>query len=284
MSRMSRSLERSQRIAAAAEEECRRSGHPVIDAEHLFLALFMVGGPAGTVLTNLGIDLNEARSAADHARRRAPNQQAVTTTPATAESRPGWTRQARRLSGVYGRNGDDRTLLLALLEEPSGAVIAVLGELGVSASAARQATEAQQAEEPAHPRTTPGAGRHAVEVHGYVPVPVADVWALVADPTRRSEWAGSRESDGTSHVVVTCAEQSLIEWEIGSTTGAESPAFRLVISLAPDGPGTRLTLSSRWPRRRGVAAVRQYTLGPLQRLSVRQMLRGKHQAISRRLV
>lgn len=323
MNRVSRTLERSQRIATAAIDECRRLGHPQIDLEHLFLALLVVGGPAGKVLRSQGISLAAAREAVEgvHAERIASfgiasPVLAGSTVPEPTYAQITWTERARRVSGALGGlNGDDRPLLMALLDEPSGLVEEVLAELGVRPDGVRQAAENYRPEDAAPADSDPkddGAWL-AVGVEGYVPAPLTEVWALVSDPTRRMEWdsfthsgaqvqddgllvltAATTRADGkrlrfppdrvrTAHAVVTSEDERLIEWEITAPDRPEAPAARFSVALAPDGDGTRLALTNRWRRRQGMGALIQSALGPLQRFAVRQALLGKLAGMSRRL-
>ncbi len=73
MSKIMRTIKWFREMSVLAEDEQRRSGHPDIDTEHLFLALLSIGGPVTQALAGQGVTLSGAREAfADvHARRAA---------------------------------------------------------------------------------------------------------------------------------------------------------------------------------------------------------------------
>src|SRR6476469_9305137 len=65
--RFDKFTERARRVLTLAQEEAQRFNHNYIGTEHLLLGLVREGdGVAAKVLNNLGVSLNDARSAVEH--------------------------------------------------------------------------------------------------------------------------------------------------------------------------------------------------------------------------
>ena len=321
MSRLTEMFVRSQQLSVAAKEEAQRVGRTEIDLDHLLLALAVVGGPSSDVLRGAGLSVRSLRDAADrvHERRIA----SLGVTAARVEPGPipdpslgdvGWSRPAdTAFRALDGLDVDDRAILAALLDEPSGHVPEVLAEGGVEIDDLRSRLDA--APRP-HRRvsTDDGPGWRSVSVVGFVEASPEEVWSLVSDPARRLEWdttsyssyvvgedgvararAEVRRADGseqrhrtqvlaTEHREVERVEGSTVEWDI---TWPDLPAGRLRqrfrIEVEPDGDSTRLRLTQRWTRGRGLRGVVQRALLPVQRFLFRQQLLAKAASVSRAL-
>lgn len=63
MSKVRRTVRWFRDMSVLAEDEQRRSGHPEIEVEHLFLALLSIGGPVTEALAEGGVALASAREA-----------------------------------------------------------------------------------------------------------------------------------------------------------------------------------------------------------------------------
>lgn len=321
MSRLTEMFVRSQQLSVAAKEEAQRAGRTEIDLDHLLIALAVVGGPSSDVLRGAGLSVRTLRDAAVrvHERRIA----SLGITAARVEPGPipdpslgdvGWSRPAEAaFRALDGLDVDDRAILAALLDEPSGHVLEVLAEGGAERDDLR--TRLDAAPRP-HRRvsTDDGPGWRSVSVAGFVEASPEEVWSLVSDPARRLEWdrthyssyvvgddgvararAEVRRPDGkearhrpqlllTEHRVVDVAVGSRVEWEISWPDwrgGGLRQRFR--IDLEPDGTSTRLRLTQRWARRRGPRGALQRLLLPLQRFLVRQHLLAKAASVSRAL-
>lgn len=319
MSTFSALWRRSQAISVAAKEEQELLGHPEIDVEHLFLALVIVGGVSSRVLEDLGVTLRDARGACArvHAEQLAPlgmefpSMESAAAIPDPSVGGFRWSDRGRGVMRKAELQDDDRGLLLALLEEPSGHVSRIVRQLGVSETAVREAARGCRV-----PVSPPGAGKtpvgkHAVSFTARVPSPPAAVWALVADPDRRLEWEGyffesfiqrtdgvlvatarGRRPDGktarirpelriSEHVLSACEPQQFIEWEI-SWPAKPGDRFRrrFSIELQQDGAGTLVTLTQ---KRLSPPGFRARLLFPLLCFSIRQGHFARIDAISRAL-
>lgn len=63
MRRIMQTMKWFREVSVLAEDEQRRSEHPEIDVEHLFLALVSIGGPVTDALARQGVTLGSAREA-----------------------------------------------------------------------------------------------------------------------------------------------------------------------------------------------------------------------------
>lgn len=169
MTRLAARLKRAQALSVAAKEEYQRAGHPAIDVEHLLLALLVVGGASGRALAEQGVTLASAREAGErvHADLLRSLGIELTTSAATdlapdpllADTR--WSARALVVMREDALAHDDRGLLLALLDEPSGHVREILGLLDVDESALR-ASLARGPQAEAASQSPAGAGAGAV--------------------------------------------------------------------------------------------------------------------------
>lgn len=186
---------RSQAIAIAAKAEQERFGHHAIDLEHLFVGLMTTRGTAGCILSSMGVTLRAVRQAAGRA-----NLGRITSfgpEPHTADpSEARWTERAQKLLQDVDVQDDDRALLLALIDEPSGHITCLLGHLSLTPDAVREAAVAYRHGTPPQFSLAcqdlslrHSSGRTFTHI-AYLPCRPEAVWDLVSDPSRRLEWDG----------------------------------------------------------------------------------------------
>ncbi|WP_432511549.1 SRPBCC family protein [Kineococcus sp. SYSU DK001] len=197
-------LRQSRYVTSAALEEAARLGHPELDLEHLLLGLLVTGGPSAALLTTAGIDLPALRRAVAEVQQHDLAHLGVQVpAPASPDGPEPSFRAAQaipfndRAMAVMKRipyDGDDRELLLALLDDEGRRVERVLAHLGADVDALRAAS----APDAAAPGITAGESDGAGFVHVQdVPVDAARVWDLVSDVRRRSEWDDACVEAGT---------------------------------------------------------------------------------------
>ena len=218
------------RLSVAGMEEASRSGLRVADIDHLLLALTLEEAEAGRALRAQGLTIDRARSAVaeQHA-----GQMAVlglhTDAPESGRivfhETDGyrWSPRTERVftQASAGRNaGDAAAVLRALLDEPSGLIVAIVRRAGGDPEAVRAALEQVAPERPSATRSDALSG----ETVSFVPAPPHAVWALVSDPARIPEWESSIGSVGEVAAVV-------------AAPGASWPAR--AVTIAPDGKAVR---------------------------------------------
>lgn len=143
MNKIMRTLKWFREMSILAEDEQRRSGHPEIDFEHLFLALVTIGGPVTDALAERAVTLTVAREAFEelHAHRLAslgvvrPSSEDSLRRIPEGTTRGGFVysdgaRKALELAS--NRPSQDSALFQTLVEEPSGHIREVLQRLGVN--------------------------------------------------------------------------------------------------------------------------------------------------------
>lgn len=127
----------ARRAVVAARREARALGHAYVRAEHGFLSLLSVGGPAAQLLADFGIDGEAARTVVAEVIPADP--QRGERVPMDVRLRAAWGRsapaEARRLGDDQVRSGH---VLLALLRSSDYAQLgAILARLGADASELR---------------------------------------------------------------------------------------------------------------------------------------------------
>ena len=132
--------DRARKVLSLGQEEAQRFNHNYIGTEHLLLGLVREGdGVAAKVLNNLGVSLNDARSAVEHIIGRGDR---------VALGEIGLTPRAKRVielavdeSARLGHHyiGTEH-LLLGLIREGEGIAAGVLESLGVNLEKARRET------------------------------------------------------------------------------------------------------------------------------------------------
>lgn len=321
MNKIMRTIKWFREMSVLAEDEQRRSDHPEIDVEHLFLALVSIGGPVTDSLSERGVTLSAARAAFEriHARRLSgigvsmPGLEGATRRIPAGVSRGGFVYRdgvRKMLEDAANKPSQDVALFKALLDESSGDAREVLREFGVEPDALGLAasTELESATR----------SKQATDYQRFVGERPATVWALVSDPDRWLEWnefefdraettdggvirayARERHVDGkptkvrpefcVSEFVVSRFEPPrLIQWERSFPGTNKTGTQSLRLSLTPQNSGTDLTVSF---VQIGPVTGRRTPMGtllrPLARLlrpfMVRAHLRGKADNISRAL-
>lgn len=320
MSKIMRTIRWFREVSVLAEDEQRRSGHPEIDVEHLFLALLSIGGPVTDALAGQGVTLANAREAfaGVHARRTAQlgvrvheSAESVRRIP-DSNARGGFVYRdgvRKMLEDASNQTVQDVSLFNALIDEPSGHIREVMGELDVNSddlavAAARTREDSKEEEQ-------------SLDYSRFVPAAPDAVWALVSDPDRWLEWNGfeferakvtgtgvlrayarQRHLDGkptrvkpqyqvSEYVVSRYEAPYLIQWERSFPEAARGVAQSLRIRLNPQGSGTEVTISFVHTGATGRRSIGYWLMRPLAKLlhpmMVRAHLRGKADNISRAL-
>lgn len=196
-----------QTVSLNASEEASRRGQRDVDIDHLFLALVISSDAAGRALRALGISLDGAREAVAELHTDQLRSLGITTGipddgVITFHETDGYDLTPRSLAvmkqaSAGKKSGDSADLLRELIAEPSGLVVDLIARLGSTPgdvhaqldALGRDGTEGGRAgKRPARPRAR---GVVAQQAETFVPAPIADVWALLADPARMPEWESS---------------------------------------------------------------------------------------------
>lgn len=199
MSKFVRATWTSQSLSLAAMEEASRVGLREADIEHLFLALVINDQVAGTVLRDLGIDLEAARLAVgeQHAAQLsslgvdaafpAPGRIAFHETDGYQ-----WSKRAADLiarSGREGREGDAAAVLRELVVEPSGLISGILHRLDTSPpEVLARLDQVATRRETVTPRTERNKERVSGSSMAFAPASIERVWEFLADPARVPDW------------------------------------------------------------------------------------------------
>lgn len=320
MSRIMRTIKWFREMSVLAEDEQRRSGHPQIDTDHLFLALLSIGGPVTDALAGHGVTLSSARAAFEnmHARRAAQLGVRIPESTESAKRIPDFTARGgfiyrdgvrKMLEDASNQTVPDVALLIALANEPSGRIPEVLRELDVTPDNLA-AVSAQSREDGSDAEQSPDYRR-------FLPAAPDAVWALLSNPDRWVEWnsfefervevtqsgilrtyARQRRLDGkpagvrspfqvSEYVVSRYEPPHLIQWERSFPESGSTATQSLRIRLSPQGSGTDVIISfvHTGATRRG--GFGYWLMRPLAKLLhpmiVRAHLRGKADNISRAL-
>lgn len=206
MSKFTEMAATSHALSLAAMEEASRYGQRTTDIDHLLLALTVNEQTAGQVLRSLGITLAAARDAvtAQH------NAQLASLGVEATMPEPGriafnetggyeWSERSLQIlkrSTERGRTGHDvafarssspaARVLRELVTEPSGVIEDLLGRLGSSPEAVLERLDEAEGI-PAHASRSTNDSLTGVS-QAFVPAAMTDVWQLLADPARISEW------------------------------------------------------------------------------------------------
>jgi uncharacterized protein YndB with AHSA1/START domain len=188
----------AQTLSLTAMEEASRRGQREADIDDLFLALVVDEQLAGQVLRWVGITLDAAREAV--AAQHAAQLESIGITADLPDPdrivfhETGgyeWTRRALDIfdrASQKGNQGDGAAVLRALLAEPSGMIEALLHRLDTApAEVLARLDEAEQLPARPAPRD-PAAGALSGSTEKFIPAPVPNVWAMLADPARMPEW------------------------------------------------------------------------------------------------
>ncbi|WP_040166581.1 SRPBCC family protein [Microbacterium gorillae] len=314
MSRITEAAATTHVLSIAAMEEASRVDSRTADLDHLLLALTVDGGTAGSVLRSLGVTLDAVRRAVadEHADGldslgvRAPTADAgAIRFHETGDYK--WSDRALRLLkrvGADGERTDAVAALRALLGEPSGLIEAVLARLQVTADAITERLDLEER----HPSHRTSAATWTGDISGrseqFVPAPPENVWNLLADPARMSEWelnveavmdapehpragdvwsARSRTTapDGKALSVrphlrsqqvelVSLDPGHAIAWRFTFPDAAQTNARLVRAELEPAAGGTQVHLSSAWelPSTRRRRPIRGFLMRPLHRFAI----------------
>lgn len=278
MTTLSTIIENSLRVAITAAEEAQRFGHPAVDVEHVFLALLVSETDAGRMLRDRGLGLHGARRAVqtEHAHRLAAlGILDVQVPPGSIPTRGvgdiDWNERTLTLFSHSGGDGTGKSLLRSLVADPGGFVAAVLERLGVDPATVLDAAADGHAASAGGGSRTERAGAGPVTYDAFIPAPIEQVWTLLEDPERRTEWdtaIGSVTSAGPgrwtgqapeelpgtrrrrvpqrartrSITLVAREEYRLLEWDITFPHTRRRRTERLRVDLSDQPGGTRLHL------------------------------------------
>ncbi|WGW13274.1 Clp protease N-terminal domain-containing protein [Saxibacter everestensis] len=319
MSKLSRAFELSQQVSIAANEEASRWGQPQIDIDHVFLALLVTGGRAGHILRGQDVSLDEARTAVQalHAEQVASLGISVPEMEPVPIADPSignidWSPRGLAVMRDSSDYSDDLDLLVALIDEPSGFISAVLKRLRLDPNEVRRAVGEARATPDTDRVADPGnSGWCSVSNTGFIPASLAQVWALLADVSRRPEWdscvgrvervdaeswdlwVATRRSDGKPVRIrrdfrrsrirqIAIEPQHRVVWEITQPDrGRRTITQRFAVTLAETTGGTSIDSSFQWRRTGGWRGIAQRPLAPLYRFVMRQRLFATVGGISR---
>jgi hypothetical protein len=294
-------------IEGAASREAARVGHPEVGFEHLLLGVLVNGGPAARLLMDAGVRLAEARAAIDALLREdlallgidaalpAPSGSTGAEVLAPLPLAP----RLRELVDECPWSGGDTALVAALIDDGGGRVRRLLERVEVDVDRVRDDLGGPLPERgDAAPDTAPAGDDVADpspegwEYTAYdleVPVPVGQVWDVVADPARRGEWdpadVRTRLLDGgvveltpsdrtpIREAVTHAVEGSEVTWT--RAEGQHTTPRTLRIAIEPVGDHARLRLRMGWPN-----ALRGRLANRVVRWIVTQTLRSHAQAIA----
>lgn len=274
-------------LLRSANEEALRAGHQQVDTDHLLLGLIAGGEP---VLLSSGIDLTAARAAMVQTQRadlaavhiEAPDLPQVGSGAVAGGPLLPLTHRAREALGV-GSPRSGQEVLSALLVDPHDPAARLLRTLEVNGvklppserDDAAVTVRPVPADDPAA-RVSSDAGEsgawRSTTVTELVRVPPAQLWALLSDPCRLSDWdqqvgevevidgskflsrppltpgGGRHEQLTVTHQVSALRANQLLEWVSDYPTGLRT---WLRVDLEPHGPGTRVTMTHRTASGRG---------------------------------
>lgn len=328
MSTFTRRAATAQTLSVNAMEEASRTGQREADIDHMFIALVINEQVAGQVLRGLGITLDTARQAvaAQHAAQleslgitaRLPDAGRISFHETGGYE---WSNRAAEVikrANDRGKDGDAAAVLRDLLAEPSGLIVDVLGRLRTSPEeVSARLDEAERM--PTGPVSSAVVRPLSGSAEAFVAAPVEDVWRLLGDPARMSEWdpavggvairmeedysvpgtawdatARSHRPDGKSlrvkperqrqHVTLLVAEEnSRIAWRFTYPDAPRANARQVEIALEHTTGGTRLSMTLTWERdpSRRDRPVLGRLLRPVQRFGIWTQLTGIGNGISR---
>ena len=221
-----------------------------------------------------------------------------------------------RRAGGKSRDGSAAAVLRELVAEPSGLIADILHRLDVAPDEVLERLDRSVADAgvPA-PEPSLSKGQASGSQGTFVPGPVAQVWDFLADPGRVPEWevsAGEIELSGQEArrgavwegraaeefpdgkplnikppyrrrriELVTAERPHRVAWSFVYPDAPQSRPFRTEFTLAPTTGGTRVTITTSWPRHTGWRRLVGVPLRPLQKLTVWLRLFQTGSAVSR---
>lgn len=203
MSKLTDIIASSRTLAISAVEEASRFGARDVDLEHVFLALAISDRPAGHLLRDIGITLDDARDAvAEYHREQLATLGIDASLPGDGKIRfheegaYDYTERAMRVmsqSGGWQRAADSLEILRSLVTEPTGSIGALVARLGTSAAEIiahidrterDDESDVRQRDSRATSPQPPLSRTHSA----FVPAPLEAVRGLVSDADRLPEW------------------------------------------------------------------------------------------------
>ncbi|MGO2482523.1 SRPBCC family protein [Glutamicibacter ardleyensis] len=319
----------SHTLSVVAMEEASRFGQRSTDIDHMLLALVVSEQVAGQVLRSAGITLEAARDAV------AGQHSAQLASLGISTGLPSQGRIVFHETGGYvwsdralevlkrasdgEKRGDAAAVLRELVAEPSGMIDQILQRLGFAPDLVIARLDEVQRYPALTPKRTIQSGRRSGAVGAFVPAGLEQVWDLLANPSRMSEWeptigevalnktqkeaqigdqwtahSRTRRSDGklirikpefqTQNVeLVACSDETLIEWQFTYPDSTQADAKRVRIELEPAAGGTQLSISLKWDRNsnRPAHPIRGLLISPLVRFGIWMQLSQLSGGISR---
>ncbi|WP_226344194.1 Clp protease N-terminal domain-containing protein [Agilicoccus flavus] len=200
-------------LSNAAAYECARSGHDIVDVDHVLLALLATGGPVARIMAEHGLTLASTRETVS-VRRRAgapedaddPTTQSIPVGALRDDVSGGlpWTARATELWPSPAARTTDLELLLTLMDEEGGVVWSII-EMGDAEAGAVQAEVESTLDDGDDGGTEIGEHTFSdddpavtVSLDHALAQPVDIVWPSLVDSGLVCLWAGSPE---TSRVV-----------------------------------------------------------------------------------
>ena len=282
----------TQTLSVAAVEEASRFAQQTVDVEHLFLALVLSDGDAGQALRGLGITLDVARNAVVdlHSGQLASLgidaeiPQGKITAPRGSDGYEWSNRSLNVLNSVNPSKGVDYSavILKDLMNEPSGLIGDLLNLLGtnpVEVTTRLEQLAVVEKDEPQAVKDSLVGSRKS-----FVPAEVDDVWELLIDPSRMTDWGPSfgsvewlggadevipgdtwigylsevgpdgkllRVKPGAGRQAVELLERcdrERISWRFSYPDMPDSNTRRISIVLNPAPGGTELNIETAWER------------------------------------
>lgn len=326
MNKLIHAAQTSQSLSVAAMEEASRLGLRKADIEHLFLALVITDQSAGRALRSLGIDLDTARRAVEEQHETQLASLGIKATFPEAgrivfHETDGYewsTRASDLIAQSSGKNkaGDAAAVLRELVAEPSGMIAGILDRLDTTSEALL--SHLDQFDLPAEKTTSTAAtakGRVQGSTETFVPAPMEDVWAFLADPTRIPTWElsiGSIDHTGqgattgmiwpalapTSHPdgktvkikpqfrrrsveLLAARPPENIAWSFSYPEVSRSNSVLTEFTLVNTTGGTQIQITRSWARRPGWRRLAALPLQPIQKFLVWVALSQTGHAISR---
>lgn len=310
MNKLVRAAQTSQSLSLAAMEEASRLGLREADIDHLFLALVINDQSAGHSLRSLGIDIERARHAVaeQHAAQLAslgieasfPEAGRIVFHETDGYQ---WSPRARDLlvkASGKGKAGDAAAVLRELLAEPSGLITDILGRLGTTPDTLTEHLDRpESATERTKLATTQTKGRTAGSTETFVPAPIEEVWAFLADPAHVPSWEpsiGSIEHTGQDATpgtvweglaptsrpdgkpmktkpqfrrrrleLVTAHRPEKIAWSLWYPDVVRSNSVLTEFILASTTGGTQVQINKSWSRHQGWRGLLALPLRPAQK-------------------
>lgn len=326
MSRFVQAAQTSQVLSLTALEEASRQGLREADIEHLFLALVLSDQVAGRLLWEMGVGIEDARLAVREqhdAQLASLGVRAALPDPGRIvfHETDGYELKQRaadiiRRAGGKSRDGSAAAVLRELVVEPSGLVADILRRLDTTPQEVLEGLDRVVASDvSAVNRSSSSNDRVSGAQETFVPAPVEQVWAFLADPERIPEWevsvggiettvqevlpgavwegrAPEAHPDGRPLKIRQPFRRRLIElvaterphrvvWSFVYPDAPRSRAILTEIALAPTSGGTQVAMTSSWTRPSGWRRLVGVPLRPLQRFIVWLRLFHAGSAISR---